>query len=177
MGIIQSSTLQAHFLHGETSGTRAGQGKALEDLVWYLFETVPGITVTERNIANAFATEEIDVAFWNDQHQLGLWFLPTTLLVECKNWSQPVGSAEVAYFARRLQNRGLDLGFLIAAKGVTGSPIALTDAHFEIATALKDGIRIVVIDRPEIEGLAHSDHLVTLAKRKLCMLAVRGTCF
>jgi hypothetical protein len=33
------------------------------------------------------------------------------LLVECKNWGRPVGSAEVAYFVRKLQNRGLDLVF------------------------------------------------------------------
>jgi hypothetical protein len=128
-------------------------------------------------VVNAFLTEEVDVAFWNDQHRRGLWFLPTTLLVECKNWTRPVGGNEVASFVCRLQNRGLDLGFLVSTRGVTGSPIALTDAHFELAAALKDGVRVVVIDRTEIEQLAHSDDLVRLTKRKLCMLAVRGTCF
>jgi hypothetical protein len=78
---------------------------------------------------------------------------------------------------RRLQNRGLDFGLLIATRGVTGSPAALTDAHFEIATALKDGIRVVVIDRGEIEQMTNSDDLIRLVKRKLCMLAVRSTCF
>jgi hypothetical protein len=126
---------------------------------------------------NAFRTEELDVAFWNDQHRRGLWFLPTTLLVECKNWSRPVGGAEVAYFVRRLQNRDLKLGFLVATRGVTGSPSDLTDAHFEIAAALKDGVRVVVIDRTEIELLTHSDDLVRLTKRKLSMLTARGTCF
>lgn len=149
----------------------------MEDLVCYLFETVPGITVTERNVTNAFRTEEVDVAFWNDQHRGGLWFLPTPILIECKNWSRPVGSAEVAYFVRRLQNRGLDFGCLVSTRGITGSPADLTDAHFEIAAALKDGVRVVVLDRSEIEQMNHSDDLVTLVKRKLCMLVVRGTCF
>jgi hypothetical protein len=34
-----------------------------------------------------------------------------------------------------------------------------------------------VIDRSEIEALSHSDHLIALVKRKLLMLAARGTCF
>ncbi len=176
MGIIDQARVQEYFPRGSTS-TTTEQGRALDDLVCYLFGAVPGIVVTERNVTNPFRTEELDVAFWNDQHRRGLWFLPTTLLVECKNWSQPVGSSEVAYFVRRLQNRGLDLGLLVSTRGVTGSPIELTDAHFEIATALKDGIRIVVIDRQEIEQFVHSDDLVTLVKRKLCMLAARGICF
>ncbi len=177
MGSISQKRVRDHFLRGAASATTTEQGRALEDLTCYLFASVPGIEVTERNVANPFRTEEIDVAFWNNQPRRGLWFLPTTLLVECKNWSRPVGTAEVAYFVRKLQNRGLDLGFLIATRGVTGSPVELTDAHFEIASALGDGIRVVVLDRDEIESLTHSDHLVTLVKRKLCMLAVRGTSF
>jgi hypothetical protein len=169
--------VQSFFLRGSTAATTTDQGRALEDLVCYLFEIVPGITVTERNAVNAFGTEEIDVAFWNDQPRRGLWFLPTTLLVECKNWSRPVGGNEVAYFVRRLENRGLDFGFLVTTRGVTGSPAELTDAHFEIATALKDGIKVVVVDRTEIEQLTHSNDLIRLVKRKLCLLAVRGTCF
>jgi hypothetical protein len=97
MGIIQPARVQDYFVRGTTAATTTDQGRALEDLVCYLFEAVPGIAVTERNVVNAFGTEEIDVAFWNDQPRRGLWFLPTALLVECKNWSRPVGSDEIAY--------------------------------------------------------------------------------
>jgi hypothetical protein len=177
MGIIHQARVQQYLLRNSSSATTTAQGRALEDLVCYLFEAIPGITVTERNVTNPFRTEELDVAFWNDLHRRGLWFLPTTLLVECKNWSRPVGSDEVAYFVRRLQNRSLNLGFLVSARGITGSASELTDAHFQIATALKDGVRVLVIDRSEIEQLAHSDDLVKLVKRKIIMLAARGTCF
>jgi hypothetical protein len=111
MGIILPARVQASFLRGTTAATTTDQGRALEDLVCYLFEAVPGITVTERNAVNAFGTEEVDVAFWNDQPRRGLWFLPTTLLVECKNWSRPVGSAEVAYFVRRAERALLLITF------------------------------------------------------------------
>ena len=177
MGVILQGRVEELFLRGAHAETTTEQGRALEDLVCYLFEAVPGIGLTERNLINPFGTEEIDVAFWNDQHQTGLWFLPTTILVECKNWSRAVGSDEVAYFVRKLQNRKLDFGLLVATRGITGNPALLTDAHYEIATALKDGIQIIVIDRAEIESLSHSDHLIELVKRKLLMLAARGTCF
>lgn len=168
----------AGYLHrGQQAVTTTERGRALEDLICYVFETTPGISVTERNARNVFRTEEVDVAFWNDRHARGFRALPDVLLVECKNWRQPVGSQEIASFVRRLQNRALDLGFLIAANGVAGSPEALTDAHFEIAAALKDRVRLVVIDETELVALAHSDDLVRLVKRKLCMLAVRSTCF
>jgi len=177
MGNILPDRVAELFERGLNGATTTDQGRALEDLACYLFEATPGVIVAERNAFNAFRTEEIDVAFWNDQHRRGLRFLPNVLLVECKNWTRPVSGAEVAYFVRRLQNRGLNLGFLIAPRGVTGSAAELTNAHFEIAAALKDGVRVIVFNRTEIERLAHSDELVRLVKRKLCMLAVRSTCF
>ena len=47
---------------------RFEMGKALEDVVRYvLFEKVPGISVTKRNVRNVFDTEEVDVAFFNER--------------------------------------------------------------------------------------------------------------
>ena len=72
-------------------------------------------------------------------------------MVECKNWSSTVGSNEVSYFAARLRQRGCDHGFFVAANGVTGIPEDQTAAHFQLATALANGIRIVVLTREELE--------------------------
>jgi hypothetical protein len=51
--------------HGQTNVRR---GRALENLISYLFGTIPGFSVVRRNQLNVFATEEIDVALWNDPH-------------------------------------------------------------------------------------------------------------
>jgi hypothetical protein len=91
-------------------------------LACYLFESIPGISVLHRNALNVFGSEEIDVAFWNEQDPEGLKWLEAFLLVECKNWSAAVGSAEVITFLAKLRNRGLDFGIMIAAKGITGNP-------------------------------------------------------
>src|SRR4051812_4084580 len=113
-------------LNGDTTATK---GKALEDLVCYLFDLVPGISITHRNELNAFDTEEIDVAVWNDGDPSGLSFLPNIILIECKNWSARVSSAEVSWFDYKLRSRGLDFGILIAARGITGNVADLTAAH------------------------------------------------
>ena len=155
----------------------AAKGHALEDFICELFPFIPGLEIVQRNALNAFQTEELDVALWNARHRDGLYFLPHLLLVECKNWSHSVGSQEVSYFANRLRQRGCDHGILFATNGITGVPEDLTRAHFEVATALAAGIRIMVVTTADIAGIASSDDLVTLLKLKLCQLTVSGTNF
>lgn len=165
-----SRRLRGQLAAADTAATNAEKGRALEEYICTLFATIPGIDIVERNALNAFHTEELDIALWNDGHHSGLRFL-----VECKNWSAPVGSNEVSYFAARLHQRGCDHGFLIAANGVTGTPEDLTAAHFQLATALASGIRIVVLTRQELEAVASASELCILVKRKLCQLVVSGT--
>jgi hypothetical protein len=151
------------------------KGKALEDFICFLFPQIPGVEIAQRNALNAFHTEEVDVALWNARHDRGLYFLPHLLLLEAKNWSNPCGSQEVAYFVQRLRHRGCDHGILLAKGGITGVAEDLTQAHFEIATALGNGIRVLVLAPVEVLGLANTDELVSLLKQKLCQLVVSGT--
>lgn len=177
MSRISARQIQALLEKGLNAPTRTEQGQALEELICYLFNRVPGIEIVKRNILNIFATEEIDVAFWNARLQNGLYFLPHILLVECKNWSVPVASQEVAYFAQRLQNRGRDHGILIAANGISGSAREINRAHYEIAMALSRGLHILVLTRAELMALRSTEQLICLLKEKLCELAVSGTVF
>lgn len=175
MAVIVQNTVQAFIDAGTNAATTSEQGRALEDLICYIFEQVPGISITKRNEMNAFRTEEIDVALWNDGHPEGLFFLPNIILVECKNWSQAVGSGEVNWFDSKLRNRGLNFGVLVATNGITGNAEDLTAAHAVVAAALREGRRLLVLRTQEIVALADSAQLVRLIKEKLCELAVRGT--
>lgn len=177
MARLSVTRIQALLKQGLSASTRIEQGQALEELICYLFSRVSGIEVVKRNSLNVFATEEIDVAFWNARLQNGLYFLPNILLVECKNWSAPVGSQEVAYFAQRLQNRGRDYGILIAANGISGSAKEINRAHYEIAMSLSRGLHILILTRAELEALHSTEQLIRLLKEKLCELAVSGTVF
>jgi hypothetical protein len=158
-----------------SAGTTHVQGRTYEDLLSYVFETVPGITVTSRDQHNVFHSEEVDIACWNERRFRGLPFLPEILLIECKNWSASVGAAEVNWFASKLRNKGLSHGVLVAANGITGVAAGPTAAHTVLANALRDGQRIIVVTDVDLLGLATTDDLVRLFKQKLCELVVIGT--
>lgn len=177
MAQFSSRHIQALFRQGLNASTRTEQGQALEELACYLFSKVPGIEIYKRDVLNVFATEEIDVAFWNAKSRNGLYFLPNILLVECKNWSAPIGSQEVSYFVQRLQNRGCDHGILIAANGISGSAQESKQAHYEIAVSLSRGLHILVLTGAELGTLHKTEQLVDLLKGKLCELAATGTVF
>ncbi len=155
---------------GDAATTTSEKGKALEDLICYLFEKIPGLSLTERNVKNAYESEEIDVAFFNDQHAAGLKFLSQILIVECKNWNTPVGSSQVDWLASKVRRRSLECGILVAANGITGDEADGKAAQDIVKAALMEGIRLLVITREHIEGLQSTKDLVTLLKRKMLQL-------
>jgi hypothetical protein len=110
---------------GMSGATTAAQGRALEDLICYVFEQVPGIAVSRRNQKNPFSTEEIDVALWNDGHPDGFFFLSDIILVEWKNWSRRISSSEVSWFSEKLRHRGLDFGILVHRRASPGTETSL----------------------------------------------------
>ena len=85
MPAIVTATMQGFIDAGRNAQSRADQGRALEDLVCHVMSLMPGVAITHRNDMNAFETEEIDVAVWNDGADDGLHFLPNIILIECKN--------------------------------------------------------------------------------------------
>lgn len=174
MPAIDGGRLNGYVNAGVNAQNTAAQGRALEDLICYLFGEVPGVSITRRNTKNTFNTEEIDVALWNDQEVQGLHFLPNIILVEAKNWSSRVGGEEVSWFDHKLRSRGLDFGILVCTRGITGDPERLTAAHHVVATALSERRRLVVLRTNEILQLADTDALCNLIKEKLCELAVNG---
>jgi hypothetical protein len=179
MAKLSARRISQLLTRGRNGPTRVEQGRALEDLICYIFEKIPGITLTTRDERNVFDTEEIDLAFWNDRIEGGLPHasFPDILLVECKNWSSAVGSEEVSWFASKLRSRGLLFGILVAANGVTGNQQARTAAHSVLAQALLEGRRIVVLTETDITMLRDTADLVLVLKKKLCQLVVSGAGF
>ena len=175
MARYSQNIIATHLNAGNIGATTAIKGKAFEDLVCYLFGHIPGVEITQRNALNNFATEEIDVAIWNEKRPKGLYFLPHIVLIECKNWSNPVSSIEVNWFASKLENRGRDYGILIANNGITGAAADLTAAHSIVSTHLAKGRHIIVINRAEISQLQETQDIIKLMKQKLCSLTLSGT--
>jgi hypothetical protein len=106
---------------------------------------------------------------------VGLRMFDHILLVECKNWTAPAGYPELAVFNDKLTSRSRPMGIFVAAAGITGQAANRTAAHEVLGRALAQGREIIVLTRREIEGLADTDHLVRLLKRKRAQLAVSAT--
>ncbi len=174
MPAIDGRILNVYVNAGANAQNTAEQGKALEDLICYLFGQVPGISIPLRNTKNTFRTEEIDVALWNEKEEQGLHFLSNIILVEAKNWSFPVGGEEVSWFDSKLRSRGLDFGILVSTRGITGDPEKLTAAHYVVSRALSEKRKLVVLKTDEILQLTNTEALCDLIKAKLCELAVNG---
>lgn len=175
MADFNIDTINDYLEAGNNGATNVAKGKAFEDLICYIFEQIPGVEITQRNKLNAFDTEEIDVAIWNDRKSKGLYFLPHIVLIECKNWASPVSSIEVNWFATKLQSRGRDFGILVANNGITGNAADLGQAHQILASHLERGRQIIVITREELLQLTNTTDFVKLIKQKLCILTVSGT--
>jgi hypothetical protein len=175
MTAYSQATIRQHLEDADVAATAAAKGKAFEELACYLFSMIPGLEISARNQMNEFSTEEIDVAFWNEQHPSGLKSLDAVILVECKNWSKPVGSIEVNWFITKIENRGLDFGILIAASGITGNAEDKRAAHDVVSKALARGVRLILFTRHEIEQLTTSEGLVASIKTKVCQLTVTGS--
>lgn len=144
----------------------------------YVFGTVPGLKFYKSNIVNQHNSEEIDVAFFNNKARSGFPFLEFLLLIECKNWSAPVGAHNVREFATKLKHRACANGVLVAANGITGNAQDRSAAHDAVRMALAvDQIRILVVTRSEIEAWTDSAEIVEVFKRKLCELTVDGSIF
>src|SRR5580700_11153225 len=132
------------------------RGRTLEDLVCLVFMSIPGILPPTRNVPDFADGGEIDVFFANRGRDNGLWFLPISILVECKNWQNRVGAEEVRIFIDRLRERACEAGILIATNGITGDPASLRAAHRHIARALEQGTHVLVLTLDDIQGLRGS---------------------
>jgi hypothetical protein len=155
----------------DNAATADAKGAALEELSKYLFEKMPGVKCVGHNVLDAPRAHELDLAFWNDQRRSVLHFLDAVLIVECKATEARVGSADVGWFVRKLQDRGARAGILIALNGITGD--GENSAHSEILTAqMRDGIKILLLTRAEIVALTNTDALSEQLSRKLLRLTL-----
>ena len=102
--------------------------------------------------------EEIDLVVQNTLNS-NKW--GDSILIECKNWSKPVGSAQVTVFVDKVEKMRADVGLLIAKNGVTGSE--KTDAGLIIRVALRiKGIRIIVLTLNDFKTVEEGNQIKQL---------------
>lgn len=148
------------------------KGIALEEFCAEFFGAIPGVEVADRRVLDDAHSQEIDLVLDNEQHPDGLRGLAQILFVEAKNWSSPVGSAEVAWFDWKIRLSGYSEGFLIVASGVTGREDDKTSAWRILSQANIEGRRLIVLTPDEMVACHDSTAVNELIRSKLRRLAV-----
>jgi hypothetical protein len=150
------------------------RGALLEDAVALLFGAIPGVLVDGRNQANFADNEEIDITCWNDTRISEVHFLMAPFLIECKNWKSPIGGGEIAYFAAKLQTRGLTRGVIVSGCGVAGTTVPLKGAHQSLHQAISHGTHIFVLSRNHLDSIRSASDLSRLLREQSMKIGQRG---
>ena len=147
----QLRQLFARFLHRvRRAQTNDEKKKSLEYLAEFLFGTVQGLKVIDRDLRSS--AEEIDGLIRNESDEPFWRNLGNPFLVECKNWGVPVGAKEIRDLKGKMDSRGIRTAFLLAKSGVSGDDYR--DARLVIREALTGGRYIVVLDDSDLQEMA-----------------------
>jgi len=130
------------------------KGAKLEEFIASLFHKSFGFEVLAKNLL--VETQELDIVLKNVSKNDFIKSLGSTfILIECKNWSSPVGVSEARVFESKYRESGtkVRLGIFVAINGVT-KPFK---SH--VRNLVRDGVNLVVIDNKEIEKHIYSEEL------------------
>lgn len=143
---------------------KATKGKLLEQLMEDIFGSVDGLRIMKRNAR--LRAEELDLVIKNDL-MTGFWRLAgSPIIVECKNWAEKVGAPEISILLDKLQALSPDAktGILVALNGITGDTYA--DAVLKVREARQRGRYIIVLDRNDLQEIAHGVSLSHIIEKK-----------
>ena len=111
MARISQPKVRRFLSRAQKAATTRAKGTIFEDLICYIIEKLPGVSVTKRGILNPYHSEEIDIAIWNEQLPTGLRAVHHVILIEAKHWAVPAGAPEVNHFVAKLRARSFPLEF------------------------------------------------------------------
>ncbi|TBZ97439.1 restriction endonuclease [Rhizobium leguminosarum] len=105
----------------EKAETNDDKGKSLEALAAFLLGGVPGLRCKYSNLRTRSSEIDLVVEYVPSTRRLSLFDeVGQYALVECKNWSRPVGADQVRNFISKLDKCKARLGVIFAKNGITG---------------------------------------------------------
>ncbi len=145
------------------------KGAHLETLMLLLFRSIEGFAYADVNRQNEL--EEIDVIVQNASTDPFWQKEGNYLLVECKNWSKPVGSDELNLFQLKVDRRfgRSTLGFFVALQGYAKT------VRMEEWTRRGGQSLVVLLDGDDLEALIDaSDRNAKLKEFHLRAVVAQG---
>ncbi|WP_138429609.1 restriction endonuclease [Fodinibius saliphilus] len=133
------------------SGSNYLKGKALEDITDIIFSNISGLDVIDKKYSNG--DEEIDLLVKNDLNK-PFWnaFSSPLIFIECKNWKEKVGTAELRDFEGKLRNHSklVKIGIFVGFNGFSREVVT------ELKRSSKEDYHIALITRQDLESFASS---------------------
>lgn len=147
---------------------RQRKGILLELLAAVLLSQVDGFEISEIGIANR--SQQMDVLVHNRNASSALGLSPI-VLVEAKNWKEPVGTEEYAAFVRKLESRHgrAHLGYIVTTSKFT------VGVDAERRRESKEQTLVVLIDGVTLPTLWRGKKAITEMIEKLTIRATVGS--
>lgn len=141
----------------ESATTNDEKGKTLESLAQFLFDSVPSLRCKYRNLQTRSSEIDLVIEYNRSKGEMPLFDeLGRYCLVECKNWSKPVGVGPVRDFMGKLDKCKVKFGIIFSKNGVTGVDSG-ADALREIQSRYdRDGVFLLVFSLEELKGISNS---------------------
>lgn len=141
------------------------RGDAFEEFAGVLMESMPFIRVRERNLRSRTNELDLVVEYTGADETKSFDKVSSDFLIECKNWSDPVGSDAIGNFLQKKDKLRVDFGIMFTRKGITGDE--QTNGYGQIRDALiKDDNVILVIDNEDLESILNGESFYKILDEK-----------
>lgn len=138
----------------EKAATNDEKGKSLESLAQFLFNSISSLRCKYSNLQTRSSEIDLVIEYDRTKEALPLFDeLGRYCLVECKNWSKPVGVGPVRDFMGKLDKCKTRLGVIFSKNGVTGVDSG-ADALREIQSRFdRDGLFLLVFSLEDLKSI------------------------
>ncbi|MFL5665599.1 MAG: restriction endonuclease, partial [Ktedonobacteraceae bacterium] len=141
-----------------------------EYLAIFLITAIDGLTVIGHDTRGA--SEEIDLWVENDSTHSFWQKVGHIFIVECKNWSDPIGVQQVRNLSSIMENKNIKFAILMARNGITGDK--WHDAVATIRDDFKKSRYVVVLDQTDLEEIASGLHPTKKIREKYRELIMKS---
>ena len=138
--------------------TNEAKKESLEKLTSFLFNNIDkGISVLA-NIRTT--TEEIDLLLKNESSEVFWQRLNSPILVECKNWSRPVGTKTLRDFVGKMETQGVKAGIFVSKSRIS------RNSRFILKEQRSKGRYIVLLDGSDLKEIANGKSPIEKIREK-----------
>jgi hypothetical protein len=151
----------------EQAATNDEKGRSLEALARFLFNSTPSLHCKYTNLQTRSSEIDLVIEYDRSVGQIPLFEeLGRYCLVECKNWSKPVGVGPMRDFMGKLDKCKTRLGVIFSKNGVTGVDSG-ADALREIQSRFdRDGVFLLVFSLEDLRNIKDGNAFSEALDRK-----------